>query len=65
MLSLKQVQEFKDGSASYEFDYDESFVEYYKKETGAQVVRKANVGKFIRKMLVKAFDPVEERTPKI
>jgi hypothetical protein len=51
MLKLIPISKDKEGK-TYEckYEYDEEFVEFYKKETGATVVRKGNVGKFIEKL---------------
>ena len=51
MIRLELLKENSDGSADYTFEYDEEFIKFYKEQTGAQVVRKANVGKFIIKLL--------------
>lgn len=51
MINLIKVKENSDGTAEYSFDYDDAFIAYYKKETGAKIVRKSNVGKFILKLI--------------
>ena len=57
MLKLKVVEiNKKTSEAVCEFDYDQEFVNFYKKETGAKVVRKNNVGKFIVSMLGRACE---------
>lgn len=53
MLKLEILKENKDGSADVVFDYDEEFISYYKKETGAQVINDKEVGKFITALLYK------------
>ena len=54
MIRLELVKENNDGSADYIFDYDAEFESFYKKQTGAKVVRKQNVGKFILRLLEEA-----------
>jgi hypothetical protein len=57
MIKLKVVQvDKKTGEAICEFDYDQDFINFYKKETGAKTVRKNNVGKFIVGMLSRACE---------
>jgi hypothetical protein len=55
MLRLEVVNiDKKSATAECRFDYDEEFVEFYKKETGAKRVLKSNVGKFIQRYLSEA-----------
>lgn len=61
MIKLVLAQEYGDGFADYSFEYSDEFIAYYKQETGAKIVRKANVGKFIQKLITQAFN---EPTPK-
>ena len=57
MLKLKVIEiDKKTGEAVCEFDYDQEFINFYKKETGAKTVRKNNVGKFIVGMLSRACE---------
>lgn len=57
MLKLKVVQiDENTGEAICEFYYDQEFINFYKKETEAKVVRKNNVGKFIVGMLSRAHE---------
>jgi len=48
IIPISKDQENQTYECKYE--YDEEFIQYYKQQTGATVVRKANVGKFIEKL---------------
>lgn len=56
MINLVKIKEYPDGTADYTFDYDADFEAQYRATTGAKIVRKANVGKYIRKLLADACD---------
>ena len=55
MLNLTPVSKDKDQNYICRFSYDEEFLNFYKKETGAKTIRKSNVGKFIEKWFAKTF----------
>ena len=57
MLRLEVLKENGDGSADVVFDYDNEFIELYKKETRREVIDDKEVGKFIVDMLYKAVSP--------
>lgn len=64
MLKLKVVEiDNKTGEAICEFDYDQEFINFYKKETGAKTVRKNNVGKFIVEMFGRACGDLKNISP--
>lgn len=60
MLKLEVIKENKDGTADVVFDYDDTFISYYKKETGRETIDDKEVGQFIVKMLSEGIAP----TPK-
>lgn len=56
MLKLVPISKNSDNTYSLEFSYDQNFIEFYKQKTGAKVIRKANVGKFIQKWFKETFN---------
>jgi hypothetical protein len=65
MLKLEVLKENNDGSANVVFDYDEEFIEYYKRESKAERIDDKEVGKFITAMLYKACGEEMPTTPKV
>lgn len=61
MLKLV-IKKIENGVAECEYHYDKEFEKLYAKETGATIVHKANVGKFIVRSLTKAFGPTPKKT---
>lgn len=62
MLSIIPKKTNNDGTIECAYKYDQEFINFYKKETGAQVVRKSNVGKFIVKMLTELVDTTPNKS---
>jgi len=57
MIELEVVSiDKKNGTAECRYIYNDALIELYKKETGAKVIRKHNVGRFILKYLTEATD---------
>jgi len=53
MITLKQIKEFKDGTANYNWNADAEFIKYYVDCT-KQPVTDELVGEFITKMIYEA-----------
>jgi hypothetical protein len=53
MITLRQIQDHKDGTASYNFNVDDKFIKYYIEQTG-QPVTDELVGEFITKLIYEA-----------
>ena len=53
MITLRQIEEFKDGMASYNFNVDDKFVKYFVEQTG-QEPKDELVGEFITKLIYEA-----------
>jgi hypothetical protein len=53
MITLRQVKEFDDGTASYNFNVDDKFIQYFVEQTGQKVTDEA-VGEFITKLIYEA-----------
>lgn len=53
MITLRQIEEFKDGTASYNFNVDDKFVKYFVEQTGQKVTDEA-LGEFITKLIYEA-----------
>ena len=51
MLKLTPLNRNLDDTVNLTFNYDEEFIEYYKEQTGVQVVDDREVGAFIEKMI--------------
>lgn len=73
MITFREIKKYKDGSASYQYDYDEEFERFYKEKTGNTKLDNKEVSEFIIKYLTELAgeEPVKEvkkksvkRTPK-
>jgi hypothetical protein len=53
MITLRQIEEFADGTANYNFNVDDKFIKYYVERTG-QPVTDELIGEFITKMIYEA-----------
>jgi len=58
IINVLKVTDNPDGSATMDFEVDDSFVEFYKQQTGKKTVTERGLSKYVLKLLK---DSVEEK----
>lgn len=53
MITLRRIEEFKDGTANYNFNVDDKFIKYFVEQT-RQEPKDELVGDFITKLIYEA-----------
>ena len=60
IIKVGKITEHKDGSATYEFEYDKDFQDIVSKDLGIKKANKKQVGEYILKCLEEAMDRMDE-----
>lgn len=59
IIKVLKVNDNADGSCSIDFEVDDNFIKYYKKETGEKRATKKGISKFVGELIRKGVEKLD------